>query len=162
MSETWVLNASPLILFARINRLDLIHQLAGRVMVPDAVIAEIRAGEADDPFARVGLDFAEPNRTADSAVPDSVDHWDLGFGETQVIVQALHASAWAALDDLAARRCAATHQIPVIGSMGIVLRAKSKGLIETAAPWIEKLKIAGMYADDGLIQKVLAITGESL
>src|SRR5437870_2580243 len=143
VSETWVLNAFPIILFARVDGLDLIHRLAAKLTVPQAVITEVRAGEPDDPFARAALSFGESYRTDDLPVPDGVAHWDLGSGETQVIVHALHAPAWAVLDDLAARRCAATHQIPVIGSIGIVLRAKSKGLVDAAAPWIEKLKAAG-------------------
>jgi len=160
VSDVWILNASPVILFARINRLDLIGQLAARVVVPDAVISEIRAGEADDPSSRVALDFVEPCHAADLRVPDNIAPWDLGPGETQVIAQAIHASAWAVLDDLAARRCAATHKIPVIGSLGIILRAKRKGIIENAAPWIMKLKFAGMYLDETLIQKVLTEFGE--
>jgi len=153
VNEAWVLNASPIILFGRIDRLDLIDRLAPRLMIPDAVIDEIRGGRSEDVSARIGLDFAEPYRAA---------HWDLGRGETQVITQALDAAAWAVLDDLAARRCAATYNIPVIGSIGILLRAKRKGILENVAPWMMKLKAAGMYVDEMLIQKVLADVGEQV
>lgn len=44
MTESWVANASPLILLGRINRLDLMERLAPKIIVPDAVIGEIRAG----------------------------------------------------------------------------------------------------------------------
>ncbi len=162
MNEAWVLNASPIILFGRIDRLDLIDRLAPRLMIPDAVIDEIRGGRSEDVSARIGLDFAEPYRAADLPVPHNIAHWDLGRGETQVITQALDAAAWAVLDDLAARRCAATYNIPVIGSIGILLRAKRKGILENVAPWMMKLKAAGMYVDEMLIQKVLADVGEQV
>jgi predicted nucleic acid-binding protein len=124
VNETWVLNASPIILLGRIHRLDLIKKLSGETIVPDAVIDEIRAGQADDPTANAGLSFAEPQRAPNRLLPDSVAHWDLGAGESQVIAHALQGSHWAVLDDLSARRCAATHQIPVVGSLGIILRAR--------------------------------------
>jgi hypothetical protein len=38
VSEAWVVNASPLILFSRIDRLDLIERLAPGILVPNAVI----------------------------------------------------------------------------------------------------------------------------
>jgi predicted nucleic acid-binding protein len=48
VSEAWVVNASPLILFSRIARLDLIERLAPAILVPDAVIEEVRVGEHKD------------------------------------------------------------------------------------------------------------------
>ena len=162
MSNRWVLNASPLILFARVERLDLIETLTPQAIVPDAVIDEIRAGATDDRSASAALAFAQSRRATNLAVLESVLHWDLGAGESQVIAHALHGSDWAVLDDLAARRCAATHQIRVIGSIGIVLRAKRSGLVEAAAPLLLKLKFAGMYAAEDFIQSVLASVGENL
>ena len=144
MNERWVLNASPLILFARVNRLDLVEKLSTQAIVPDAVIDEIRAGEADDPSANAGLSFAQSRRVPNVLLPDTVTHWDLGSGESQVIAHALQGSNWAVLDDLAARRCAATLQIPVLGSIGIVLRAKRAGLLASAAPLMTQLKTSGM------------------
>ena len=43
----WVVNASPLILLAKLERLDLLAALAPAVMVPQAVAEEIAAGAAD-------------------------------------------------------------------------------------------------------------------
>ena len=143
-----------------IKRFDLIEKLAAQAVVPDAVIAEIRAGEADDPSASAGLSFAQPRRISNISLPDSVAHWDLGSGESQVIVNALQGSNWAVLDDRAARRCAARHQVPVVGSIGIVLRAKRSGLVPAAAPVIAQLKTAGMYASDEFVRALLASIGE--
>lgn len=81
MSEAWVANASPLILFSRINRLDLIEQLAPpAILVPNAVIKEVRAGQhkemLDLPRGRsrvLGCDLLEPGpfgSAKDQAVDD--------------------------------------------------------------------------------------------
>ncbi len=49
MNEAWVVNASPLILFSRIGRLDLIERLAPRILIPNAGIDEVRDGRGKDP-----------------------------------------------------------------------------------------------------------------
>lgn len=159
MSEVWVVNASPLILLARVDRLDLIQHLASGVAVPDAVITEIRAGEHKDSTAASAFTW-EQHRVEDTPLIAEVEHWDLGSGESQVIAQCIGRSRWAVLDDLAARRCAAAHSVPTIGTLGIVLRAKKSLQIENARPLVEALRAAGMFLDDALMNQALARVGE--
>ncbi len=160
MSEAWVVNASPLILFARIGRLDLIEHLAPTILIPNAVIQEVRAGLAKDPTAAAALAWAEPYRVDDITLAASVEHWDLGPGESQVIAHSVDTSRWAVLDDRAARRCAAAHDVPVIGSLGIVMRSKKKGQIDRARPLVDKLIAVGMFLDDEFVDRVLESVGE--
>lgn len=49
------------------------------------------------------------------------------------------------LDDPEARRCANSLNIRVIGSLGVVMLAKQKGLIIEAKPFIERLRQMGFY-----------------
>ena len=160
MSEAWVVNASPLILFSRIGRLDLIERLAPRILIPNAVIHEVRAGQDKDPTAATALKWAEQYRVDDVPVPASVEHWDLGAGESQVIAHCVGAARWSVLDDRAARRCAITHGVPVVGSLGVVLRSKKNGTIDQARPVVERLIAAGMFLNDDFVQHVLADAGE--
>jgi predicted nucleic acid-binding protein len=64
------------------------------------------------------------------------------------------------LDDLAARRCAKAHNLPAIGSLGVVLRAKARGLLGQARPVVRTLTEAGMFLDDELIDSALKSVGE--
>jgi predicted nucleic acid-binding protein len=48
VTERWVLNASPLIVLARVGQEHLFRALADDVVVPRAVVEEIEAGPADD------------------------------------------------------------------------------------------------------------------
>jgi predicted nucleic acid-binding protein len=64
------------------------------------------------------------------------------------------------LDDRAARRCAATHNVPVIGTLGIVLRAKCAGQIQRARPLVEALIAAGMFLEREFMERVLTSVGE--
>jgi len=160
VSEAWVVNASPLILFSRIGRLDLIERLAPSILIPDAVIEEVRTGQDKDRTAGAALAWAERYRVQDVTVPTSIEHWDLGSGESQVIAHSVGTSRWAVLDDRAARRCAQAHGILVIGSLGVVLRSKKNGNIDYARPLIEHLIDAGMFMDDEFIDRVLDSVGE--
>jgi len=155
-----VVNASPLILFARVNRLALIELLAPAVLVPGAVVEEIRVGLPHDPTASAAVEWAVPHRVENVAVAASVEHWDLGPGEAQVITHAAGRPRWAVLDDRAARRCAAALGVPTIGSLGIVLRARQRGHITRARPVVQELVAAGMFLDNELIERVLATVGE--
>jgi predicted nucleic acid-binding protein len=159
VSEAWVVNASPLILFSRIDRLDLIERLAPRILIPNAVIEEVRAGEQKDRTAAAALEWAARYRVDDTAVVTSIEHWDLGLGEAQVITHCVGRSRWAVLDDRA-RRCATAHNVPVIGSLGVVLRSKTNRQIENARPLVEQLIASGMFLDDEFVDRALASIGE--
>ncbi len=160
MSEAWVVNASPLILFARIGRHELLARLAPAIMIPDAVLKEVRHGQEKDHTATMALSWAERYRVTDIAIPASIEHWDLGSGESQVIAHGTLGPRWAVLDDRAARRCAAVHNVPVIGSLGVALRCKSCGLIDEARPLIRKLIEAGMFLDERFLELTLKNVGE--
>ena len=160
MSEAWVVNASPLILFSRIGRLDLIERLAPTIFVPNAVIEEVRAGQDKDRTAAAALEWALRYTVENVTIVPSIEHWDLGGGESQVIAHCLGAPRWAVLDDRAARRCALGHGIRVIGSLGVVLRSKRSGHIDRARPLIADLIGAGMFLDDRFVARALAAVGE--
>ena len=64
------------------------------------------------------------------------------------------------LDDLAARNCAAVFQIPVIGTLGILLKAKVNGLIPRLKPEIELLLTVGSLLSPSLIQQALTLADE--
>lgn len=161
MTDAWVINASPIILYSRIGKLDLLEQLAPGVIVPETVIEEVQAGAYKDATADRAVVWATRYRHPDVVIPVTVERWDLGPGESQVISYCLQGARWAVLDDQMARRCVNAHALRMIGSLGIILRAKEGGLIDKARPWVYKLKSEGMYAADELTERALAAIGES-
>ena len=78
MCDTWVINASPLILYGRIQRLDLVAALASQVIVPATVIEEVSRGMDKDSTASVAVEWAEQYREIDLTVPACIERWDLG------------------------------------------------------------------------------------
>lgn len=157
--RAWVINASPLILMGKLDQLDLVQRLAPQLMVPAAVIHEISAG-ASDITTRKTIDWAARFAVPDLAIPASILSWDIGAGESQVLALCLSSERTAILDDGAARSAAKAHQVQLLGSLGIILRAKTNGLIPSARPLIEQLVASGSYLSANLVSAALRKVGE--
>ena len=160
VSEVWVLNASPVILLGKIGRLDLLESLTAKAVVPNAVFLEIQAGIGGYQAVQSTADWAAPRLVADVRIPLSIERWDLGPGESQVIAHCLKDTQRAVLDDAQGRQCARAHGIAVIGTVGIVLSAKRQGMIPAARPVLETLHRSGMYLSDQVLTEALRLIGE--
>jgi predicted nucleic acid-binding protein len=92
---------------------------------------------------------------------DIIRAWDLGDGEASVLAWGYaNAGTVVIVDDLAARRCAATLGIPVRGTLGLILTAKKKGVIPQARPVLENLRQSGMYLSDRILNQALKLVDE--
>lgn len=134
MSERWVTDASPLIVLAKIGESQLLTELAEGLLVPESVAAEIDAGPPDDPARRLlQSGFGRPVTLEE--IPPRILAWGLGRGETEVLSFGFtRTGTRVVIDDAAARRCAAALGIPMIGTLGVILRAKRlavSGLVES-------------------------------
>lgn len=159
----WIFNASPLILLGKIRQLHLIETLSPDFRIPGAVVAEIGAGAPDDPTV---IWLRQPATTdhiiATPPAPPFLTQWDLGAGETAVLSLALADQESAViLDDLAARKFAMTFDLPLLGTLGLLIRAKQAGLIGRIAPQIESLESAGANLSRTVIARSLELAGET-
>lgn len=161
MSEIWVVNASPVIALATVDHLGLLTDLSAEVWVPEAVVSELMAGPASDP-ARQALEGGWGLRVPVGVVPGKVLEWGLGAGESSVLGTTLATeSSVAVLDDAEARKCALTLGVRLIGTLGVVIRAKLHGLIPSAPELLRALRASGLYLDGPTIHRALAeTTGE--
>jgi hypothetical protein len=162
MTDFWVSNASPLITLAAIDRLDLFAALKAEVHVPATVLDEVGAGasadRADERVRASGRFVFAP----DVPITTEVVRWGLDPGEAQAVSQALAMSARGViLDDLAGRRCAQALGLRVIGTLGLIARAKRVGILTEAAPVIAAVRDAGLYVGEQLVRAVLAELGEA-
>lgn len=159
MPERWVVNASPLISLAKIGRLSLLTALAEEVVAPPASVAEVLRG-ADVASAALAS-AADIRRVSHVDVASSVALWGLGAGETEVLSFAARNPGYTALvDDNMARRCAKALNIPTRGTVGVVVLAKQRGVVESAAAIIGELQAAGLYLSAGIIHEALVLAGE--
>jgi predicted nucleic acid-binding protein len=85
--------------------------------------------------------------------------WNLGAGETAVISLGLaEPGQIVILDDCAARRCARSLGLNIRGTLAVVMLAKQRGLIPSAAAVLRLLRSAGFRLDNEIIQRALAST----
>jgi predicted nucleic acid-binding protein len=158
MAECWIVNSSPLISLDRIGLLDILGRLGRKVVIPRGVLDEIARGPAPITPNRLAI-----HQTVDiSAIDPIVAGWDLGRGESEVLTWAAsQRQALAILDDLAARRCAASLGIEPHGTLFVLLEAKKAGIVPAVAPLIELARAKGLFVSDSLVVKVLRRAGET-
>jgi predicted nucleic acid-binding protein len=161
VSDIWVVNASPVIALAKVDRLYFLHDLCRELLVPEAVVAEILTGPPSDP-ARQAFERGWGLAAAPHHISPDLLEWGLGMGETAVLAVAMERKpATALLDDAAARTCAKALGIEVIGTLGVVLRAKRKALIPSASDVLKALRTAGFRLDDEVVRSALQRIGET-
>lgn len=126
-----VADSSPLISLAILNKLSLLEKLFDDVFIPKAVFEEIT--EKEKPYFSELKKFSEDkikviqNRSAVNQLQRELD-----LGESEAIVLALENNISDILiDDFAGRKLAIKQGLLPIGTIGVLLQAKRKGLIKS-------------------------------
>ena len=162
MPETIVIvNTSPLLYLHQVRHLQLLQQLYGTIVVPPAVPQELEVGKLQ------GVDVPEINsiewiqiRPVISAtlIPAVID---LGQGEAEVLALGLETTnSLLIFDDQLARRIADFSKLKYTGNLGILVKAKQAGYLDSVAPVIAMLQSQGMWLTDKIINDVLQLAGE--
>lgn len=138
MNENFVLDASPIIVLGKADLLKKVSPLAKLWIIPEGVIREVEAKRPIESYLSEISYGSEVVRESVPTINPSIAAWDLGRGESEVLTLALEkAGTGVVLDDLQARKCAALFNVSLIGSLGLILSAKRKGLLNLAKPEIE-------------------------
>jgi len=144
---------------ARAGRLNLLQLTGERIVVPDTVAEEVKAHSDDAARALETHSWLEPVPAVE--ISPAIAAWDLGAGESAVVSWAVaHPGSLAIVDDYAARTCAEALGVPLVGTLGLALRAKFSGQVPSARPLVEELRKAGLYLSDRVIREALALVGE--
>jgi len=158
--ETVVVNSSPLIVLFRSGQADLMPRLFREVIVPEQVYTEVLAGREDD-AARISLPRTDWTIRKRVEITLPVAAWNLGNGKSAVFSYATKTLGHRALvDDVAARRCARALRIPTLGTGGLLVLAKRRGLIDSVKDRVQLLKNAGLYLSDSVVQPLISEAGE--
>lgn len=150
----FVSDASPLIALAQIDRLGLLQRLFEEIAVPPAVAREIAPTLPRPPAWIHERPLSRPVDPASVRAP-------LDPGESEAMSLALErASPGVVLDDRRARRLAQTLGLHVVGTLGVLLPAKRRGLIPVIRPEIEALDAVRFRFGSDVAQSVLADAAE--
>lgn len=159
-----IANTTPLMALNLIGQLDLLKAFYEEIWVPEAVWKEIEAGE------QIGLDIGtiHEGRASWIHVEKAKDRErlkylvDLDVGEAEVLILAEELSAdRVIIDEKLARQYAKRFGFKVTGTLGILIKAKQKGLIPQVRPLLEELRQKGIWLDDALLETALREAGEA-
>ncbi len=163
MSEPLIVvaDSGPLIALSRVGQLELLPQLFHRVQIPNAVWREVTQGAAEAGRARqrsarrAGLNVVPTNEPTAAAYALLVDE-----GEAAAIAVARAHDALLIIDDDRGRRLALRLGLRIKGTLGILVLAKRRGLLERVRPLIETFPQRGIYVSQHLIDAVLGDVDE--
>jgi len=86
----------------------------------------------------------------------------LGPGERAVLAYAVHnPTTVVALDDRQARLLAAKLNLPVVGLVGILLKAKTAGMLSAVKPYLDAARNRGFFLHAATYERALSLAGEA-
>jgi len=149
VKEPIVTDSTCLIGLKRIGHLDLLPALFEPIMIPPEVGREFG-------ITLAWLRIEVPSDAAMAATLKLL----VDNGEAEAIALASERKVRIVLDDRQARLVAKNLGIPIIGTVGVLAKAKQAGIIAVLKPVLSKLEAKGFYISDALKEEALRIAGE--
>ncbi|MEH2177802.1 DUF3368 domain-containing protein [Nostoc sp.] len=146
-----IINSSPLIVLFKSKQAELLPQLFKEIIVPEGVFAEVMSAGEDDAASRQLPSVSWIQIVKITAVAPEVAAWDLALGESQVLSLALETSE---------RRCGQSLGITTIGTGGLLVLAKRRGIILSVSPGIQALRDAGLWLSETVVNLLKQQAGE--
>jgi predicted nucleic acid-binding protein len=166
-----VSDTSPILSLALIGRLDLLRDLYGSIVIPEAVRQELMVTNhsGTQEVAQADWISTHPTRTAPrsgaSVDPDAVLKLlqrEVDRGEAEAIGLALQLKADVLLiDERKARKLAQYLELNVVGLLDVLHEAKQRQLIPTIKPVLDDLLTRARFRlSHKLYQRTLHLVGE--
>lgn len=162
-----VSNTSPLLNLAIVDQLDLLRDQSGEVLIPEAVLAELRVDEPLPGSAQlrhaIDRGWLRLVHVRDQPLIALLTQ-TLDVGEGEAITLALEAEPELLLiDERDGRRVAKSLGLAVTGVVGIMLRAKCEGAVASVRDALTALETrAGFRIADELVDQVLLAADEAV
>jgi len=139
-----------------IHREQLLQQLFGTVIIPPAVREELGVAHAILP------DYLETRTPLETVAVARLllEPLDPGEAEAMVLVEELHAD-YLLIDETAGRKIAEARGILHFGLLGVLSRAKEKGIIAQLRPELDALINTGFRIAPRLRERFLSDIGEA-
>lgn len=154
-----VADSSALIALSICDGLYLLDALFTNVLAPEAVFREVT--QSEKPEAQELRTYLQgKTRKVDMRAYVYLDAFaDAGETEAMLLYKQIAADKLL-IDDRRGRKVAKINNINAIGSLGVLLSAKKKGLIPKISPFIDRLTGSQIYINPALVQTVLSLAGE--
>lgn len=158
-----VADSGPLIALARLDLLALPARLFSEVLVTGTVWQEVMR----EPRAMEQLRLQAAIHGNSLQLVDGPLSWPEGHplpvldaGELSAIVLAGARGATVLLDERRGRAAASALGLPVLGTLGLLVRARDAGLVARIRPLTTALMASGYFLAPALVDRLLANIGE--
>jgi len=155
-----VSNTTPIISLLKVNKLELLQQLYSEINVPVAVYNEIEAGKHKTFYTDLSkIDWINIVEIKDK---QAVKYFlDLDAGEAEAIVLATEIAADLIIIDEKLGRYHAKHaELKITGTIGILVKAKTEGLIDELKIILNEFTEKGVWISEQLKVEILKKIGE--
>jgi len=150
-----VSNTTPIISLLKLGRLDLLQKLYSQIFIPAAVYKEIEAGKTKKYYQ--DLSQLEWINIVEIQDKQAIKFFlDLDAGEAEAIVLATEIKADLIILDEKLGRFHAKHAgLKVTGTIGGLVKAKSKGLIKNLKPLLNELTDKDVWISEKFKHEIL-------
>ena len=156
-----IVNSTPLIALAKANKLEILKEMYEHIIIPEAVYREVT--EKDDIAAQrieAAREWIEV-RKVDSNLDRRMYRAKLHEGEVEVMLLAQEIGADVVIiDDGAARKTAEYLELPLTGTLGVMIKAKQRGLLEAVMPVVQQMEQNGIFFSKELKEKIRKLSNE--
>lgn len=152
-------NTTPLIALAGIGQLALLPALFGRVHLVEAVIEECAAGGRVVVPDLGALPWVKVVQATEPCLPGLALSLDRGERDTLDMARKLSACR-VVIDERIGRNMAELLGLPVVGTLGVLLKAKALGLIPSFTAATQQMQRNGIYFHERLLGQLQARAGE--
>ncbi len=158
-----VSDTSPILALAVVGRLNLLEDLYGTVIIPEAVFRELSLAESEDPGVKAirGSPWIGVRTVEDKSLLE-VLLGELDPGEAEAIALAKELGAELLLiDERRGRKVASRFGLKFTGVLGVLAEAKRRRLVPTVKPIIDELiNQAGFWLGGEVYARFLREAGE--
>lgn len=153
-------NTTPILSLLKINKLPLLKELYGKIIIPNAVFQEIETGREKQYYQDLSLlSWIDIMEIKDSASKTSFD--ELDDGEAEVLILAKEQKADLVLmDEIMGRKFARQLDFNLTGTIGVLLKAKENGIISSVTELLSELTEKGTWLNPKLISRVKKLSDE--
>ncbi|MFO7658988.1 MAG: DUF3368 domain-containing protein [Bacteroidales bacterium] len=152
-------DTGALLSLIHIDQLDLIENIFGEFYIAEAVWIELNNYDNPD-FNNFAIKALEPRIVKIHSRNHLSMVMDYGESESVILFEELNAD-YLLIDDNKARLVAESLNVNCIGTLGLLLKAKQKGLIKELKPLFYDLLMAGRFFSINLLNEILNRSGES-
>ena len=160
--ESVIANSTPLIALAKINELNHLKEIYSQIMIPKAVYDEVailgkgKKGSIEITKAK----WIKVKEVRDEKLKKLLQI-ELGRGEAEVIALAYEVNAdLVIIDENRGRGIAKMFGLKVTGTIGTIIEAKKRGLLNNVREKLDELINTGIWIGEDLYEEALRLSGE--